>query len=389
MRAAPETADIVIAGGGPVGATAALALRGSGCQVVLVEPQAKPGGPMRPVALSHGSRLALERLGAFERIEATPIEAIHVSQAGGFGRTLIRCADHGLPALGYVADASRIATELLEAVGTERRVGRVAGWRVEGDRAIVSLEGDAGTSEISARLLVLADGGQLAGDDLALRDYAQTAIVAVVRPETVRRGTAWERFTPEGPLALLPFASAGDAAHYNYALVWTVRTTDAARLAGLPDDCFVAALGERFGGRLGRFAAAGPRASHPLRLWFRRSNRAGPRAVAVGNAAQTLHPVAGQGLNLGLRDAAELADLVRRTDRAQLGDASFLAAFADRRRIDRYATIGVTDFLVRVFSNDAAPLRVARGLGLAALDLLPPARRALARRMMLGARGLP
>jgi 2-octaprenyl-6-methoxyphenol hydroxylase len=389
MRAAPETTDVVIAGGGPVGATLALALRGSGREVVLVEPQAKPAGPLRPVALSHGSRLVLERVGAFDRIGATPIEAIHVSQAGGFGRTLIRCDDHGLPALGYVADASRIAAELLDAAGPERLAGRVAGWRLAGDRVRVALEVDGETREISARLLVLADGGQLAGDDLALRDYGQTAIVAVVRPEVMHRGTAWERFTPDGPLALLPFAPGGDGPHYRYALVWTVRTAEAGRLADLPDDRFLAALRERFGGRLGRFVEAGPRASHPLRLWFRRSNCAGPRAVAVGNAAQTLHPVAGQGLNLGLRDATELADLVRRTDPLRLGDASFLAAFTERRRIDRYATIGVTDFLVRVFSNDAGPLRLARGLGLAALDLFPPARRMLARRMMLGARGLP
>jgi 2-octaprenyl-6-methoxyphenol hydroxylase len=389
MRAVPDTADVVVAGGGPVGATVALALRGSGHEVVLVEPQAKPAGPLRPVALSHGSRLVLERVGAFERIDATPIEAIHVSQAGGFGRTLIRCEDHGLPALGYVADAAQIGATLLTAAEAERLTGRVTGWRLDGDRVLVALEVGGETREIPARLLVLADGGQLAGDDLALRDYGQTAIVAVVRPEIVHRGTAWERFTPEGPLALLPFGSAEDAPHYRYALVWTLRTADAARLADLPDDRFLVTLGERFGRRLGRFVEAGPRASHPLRLWFRRSNSAGARTVAVGNAAQTLHPVAGQGLNLGLRDATELADLVRRTDPARIGDDSFVAAFADRRRIDRYATIGVTDSLVRVFSNDAGPLRVARGLGLAALDLFPPARRWLARRMMLGARGLP
>lgn len=389
MRVVPETADVVIAGGGPVGATLALALRGGGRATVLVEPQARPVGPLRPVALSHGSRLVLERVGAFERIDSTPIRAIHVSQAGGFGRTAIRCEDHGLPALGYVADVSGIAAALLDAAAPERIAGRVTGWRIDGDRVRVALEAGGETRAIAARLLVLADGGQLTGDDLALRDYGQTALVAIVRPETVHRGTAWERFTPEGPVALLPFELADDAPHYRYALVWTARAADAARLAELPDERFLAALGERFGRRLGRFVEAGPRASHPLRLWFRRSNEAGPRAVAVGNAAQTLHPVAGQGLNLGLRDATELADLVRRTELGRLGDASFVAAFADRRRIDRYATIGVTDFLVRVFSNDAGPLRVARGLGLAAFDLLPPARRLLARRMMLGTRGLP
>ncbi|HSD54776.1 MAG TPA: FAD-dependent monooxygenase [Burkholderiales bacterium] len=389
MRELPEAADVVVAGGGSVGATLALALRDSGRSVVLVEPQAKPSGPLRPIALSHGSRLVLERVGVFDRVAATPIEAIHVSQAGGFGRTLIRREDHDLPALGYVTDASQVAAALLAAAEAERVAGRVATWRAARERVTVTVDCGDVSRAIAARLLVLADGGQLAGDDLAMRDYGQTAIVATVRPQVVHRGRAWERFTPEGPLALLPFGGTAEAQHYIYALVWSVRTAEASRLAALPDDRFLAMLGERFGRRLGRFVDAGARASYPLRLWFRRSGTAGPRTVAVGNAAQTLHPVAGQGLNLGLRDAAELADLVLCTDPARVGDSAFVAAFGAGRRIDRYAAIGVTDFLVRVFSNDDAPLRFARGLGLAALDLVPPARRLLARRMMLGARGLP
>jgi 2-octaprenyl-6-methoxyphenol hydroxylase len=383
MRAAPDRCDLLIAGGGPVGATLALGLRGSGLDVCLVEPAGKPGGPLRPVALSHGSRLVLERVGAFDRVAATPIETIHVSQAGGFGRTVIRREDHDLPALGYVTDLSAVASILLEAADAERSAGRVAGWREDGERVRVRVSGADGERETAARLLVLADGGQLAGDDLALRDYGQTAIVALVRTEVVQPHTAWERFTPEGPLALLPFA--GD----RHAAVWTVRSREAPALAEAPDERFAGVLGERFGHRLGRFAADGPRASYPLRLWYRRSSVAGPRAVAVGNAAQTLHPVAGQGLNLGLRDAAALAELVRCTPPAALGGETFLAAFRAARRLDRFATIGVTDLLVRIFSNDSAPLRFARGLALAALDVAPPARRALARGMMLGTRGLP
>ncbi|HSD40478.1 MAG TPA: FAD-dependent monooxygenase [Burkholderiales bacterium] len=382
-------ADVVIAGGGPVGATLALALRGSGRTIALVEPQAKPSGPLRPVALSHGSRLVLERVGTFDRIHATPIEAIHVSQAGGFGRTLIRREDHGLPALGYVTDASQVAAVLLAAAEQERVTGRVAAWRAASDRIEVTVDCGDVSRGIAARLLVLADGGQLAGDDLAMRDYGQTAIVATVRTELGQRGKAWERFTPEGPLALLPFGGTGDAPHYIYALVWTVRAAEAPRLAALADDGFLAVLGERFGRRLGRFTEVSARASYPLRLWYRRSSNAGPRTVAVGNAAQTLHPVAGQGLNLGLRDAAELAELIRATDPARIGEPDFVGAFGAGRRFDRYAAIGVTDFLVRIFSNADALLRFARGLGLAALDLVPPARRLLARRMMLGTRGLP
>jgi 2-octaprenyl-6-methoxyphenol hydroxylase len=384
LAAPPDVCDVLIAGGGPVGAALALALRGAGLEVCLVDPPGKAGErAFRPVALSHGSRLALERAGAFDRIAATPIDTIHVSQSGGFGRTVIRREEHDLPALGYVSDLSAIEAVLLDAVAAERTPGRVAGWQAEADRIRVRVANDAGARQVRSRLLVLADGGQIAGDDLALRDYGQTAIVARVRTEIVRPRTAWERFTPEGPLALLPFANEA------YAAVWTVRSREAPALAEATDERFAAALGERFGRRLGRFAADGPRASYPLRLWFRRSSVAGPRVLAIGNAAQTLHPVAGQGLNLGLRDAAALAAMVRRTPRAGLGGEAFVAAFRDARRLDRFAAIGVTDLLVRVFSNDSAPLRLARGLGLAALDLAPPARRLLARGMMLGIRGLP
>jgi 2-octaprenyl-6-methoxyphenol hydroxylase len=259
----PADCDVLVAGGGPVGATLALALRDSGRTVVLVEPQAKPSGPLRPVALSHGSRLVLERVGAFDRIAATPIEAIHVSQAGGFGRTLIDREDHDLPALGYVTDVSQVATVLLAAAERERVTGRVAAWRAEGERVNITVDCGDASRGIATRLLVLADGGQLAGDDLAMRDYGQTAIVATVRTELVHRGKAWERFTPEGPLALLPFGGTADAPHYIYALVWTVRAAEAPRLVALPDDRFLATLGERFGRRLGRFLEAGPRASYP------------------------------------------------------------------------------------------------------------------------------
>jgi 2-octaprenyl-6-methoxyphenol hydroxylase len=381
MRALPEACDVLIAGGGPVGASVALGLRGSGLEVCLLEPPGAPGGPLRPVALSHGSRLALERVDAFARIAATPIETIHVSQSGGFGRTVIRCEEHGVPALGYVADLAAIAGVLLEAAAPERAHGRVLRWQDEGERIRVTTTAADGERRVRARLLILADGGQLAGDDLALRDYRQTAIVARVRTEVVQPRTAWERFTPAGPLALLPFESDG------YAAVWTVRSSEAAGLLEASDDRFAAALGSRFGRRLGRFASEGPRASYPLRLWYRGSTVAG--AIAVGNAAQTLHPVAGQGLNLGLRDAASLAELVRRTPARAVGGAPFLAEYRAARRIDRFATIGITDLLVRTFSNESAAARCARGVGLVALDLVPPARRLLARGMMLGARGLP
>lgn len=375
--------DVLIAGGGPVGAAVALGLGGSGLDVALVEPDAQPAAGFRPIALSHGSRQILERLGLFGELATTAIETIHVSQAGGFGRTVIRREDHGVPALGYVCDAGALAALLAEATRPERVAGQVAGWRAEDDAIRAVIDTGSGRREIGARLLVLADGTRIAGDDLAMRDYGQTAIVAQVRTEIVRRGVAWERFTDDGPLALLPYADGAAA------LVWTVRSGEAARLLDASGERFLASLGARFGHRLGRFIAAGPRTSVPLRLVFRRSSIAGPRAVAVGNAAQTLHPVAGQGLNLGLRDAIELAALIRRTAAAALGGEAFLAEYRLRRRLDRLAVIGVTNFLAGVFASPNPPLRAARGLGLVALDLVPPARRLFARRMMLGVRGAP
>ena len=386
MPAAAETCDVLIAGGGPVGAAAASSLRASGAEVLLVEAAPEPAGGFRPIALSHGSRLILESIGVFGAIRATPIETIHVSQAGGFGRTLIRREELGVPALGYVLDAGALAAALADAAAPARAGGRVTAWRADGDRIRVTvntIDMAGAAREVAARLLVLADGGRAASDDLVMRDYGQTAIVAQVRTEIAHRGVAWERFTADGPLALLPFADG------KLALVWTVPAARAPGLLEASGERFLAALATRFGARLGRFEDASPRSSFPLRLWCRRSNTPEPRVVAIGNAAQTLHPVAGQGLNLGLRDAAELASLIARSDRSSVGEPPFLAAFRAARRVDRLAAIGVTDFLVNVFSNASPLFRAARGAGLVALDLVPPARRLFARRMMLGARGLP
>ena len=311
MPAPAETCDVLIAGGGPVGAAAACSLARDGADVLLVEAAPDAAGGFRPIALAEGSRLILESIGLFGAIESTPIETIHVSQAGGFGRTVIRREELGVPALGHVCDAGALAKALAGAAAPVRTPGRVVSWRADGERVRVTLDtidmAGAGTREVAARLLVLADGGRVAGDDLVLKDYGQTAIVAQVRTEIAHRGIAWERFTAEGPLALLPFADG------TLALVWTVPAARAPALLEASGERFLASLAARFGERLGRFTDAGPRSSFPLRLWYRRSNVAGARVVAIGNAAQTLHPVAGQGLNLGLRDAAELAALVART----------------------------------------------------------------------------
>jgi len=368
--------DVVIAGGGPVGCTLSLALAGSGVSV------ARIGGDRsaadRPIALSHGSRLILERLGAWKQFQTTPIETIHVSQRHGFGRTVMRSAEHDLPALGYVTAYSEILAALV--AQTPAITAMLKDWKADDEGVDLRLTRDGEDVRMRARLLVLADGGATLGND-RVSDYDQHAVTAEVATARAHRGIAWERFTVEGPLALLPFRD-------RYAVIWSVRPATAAGLLGLADAEFLARLRETFGGRLGEFVSVGPRAGFPLAL-RRYKPEPAARTLAVGNAAQTLHPVAGQGLNLGLRDAWELAQMLLETPREEIGTSRFVARYARRRRLDRYAGIGVTDFLVRAFSGSFAPLAAARGAGLAMLDILPPARRFLARRMIFGARALP
>ena len=384
--------DVVIAGGGPVGAALALALEDCGHAIGLVTPQssARVTVGFRPIALSHASRSYLLGLAPALALDTTPIHTVHVSQRGGFGRTVMTAREHALPALGHVADLASLSRAVLARAAPID--GRVSAWtethsshtdRIGNHRMDIRLEHPDGTVETcTTALLVRADGGADAQPDANLRrDYAQTAITALIRTEAPPRNQAWERFTPDGPLALLPF-------HDRYALVWAVPTARASDLMAASDASFLGALEAAFGGRVGRFLEVASRASSALVL-KQASSSAEPGVIAIGNAAQTLHPVAGQGLNLALRDVAELARLIRDTPRGALGDLTLQRAFTQARRADRFATIEVTDRLVRIFSNDDPPIRIARGIGLALLDTFPPARRFFARRMMLGLRGLP
>lgn len=385
MVAQPDY-DVLIVGGGPVGLALALALRGSGRTAALVEARAAHSveADPRPIALSHGSRLILERLGAWQALApATPIRRIHVSQRGGFGRVELDCAQAGLPALGYVVDYGRLAGALAAAFDRDASCRRlsatVAGMETEALAATALLETDDGRAAAGARLLAVADGGMLQIAPARARDYGQAAVTARVTADLPQQGIAYERFTPSGPLALLPFGE-------GYALVWTVTPDEARNLCELPEAAFLERLQQAFGHRLGTLRRTSARASFPLAL--RVADRsAHPRTVALGNAAQTLHPVAGQGLNLGLRDAWELAATIRNCERGEIGKPQQLQAYHARRRIDRGGGVWFTDTLVRLFSNDIAPLRFARGLGLAALGAVPPARDFVLRRMTFGTRG--
>lgn len=312
--------------------------------------------PPRPIALSHASRLILERIGAWSSLTPTPIRNIHVSQAGAFGRTRISAQDAGVPALGYVLDYGALSDTLLKLVAA---------------RGITH----AGEPPPAA-LLVHAEGS---APEVNEKDYRQEALVTLVSPDTASSGTAYERFTREGPLALLPLDT-------RYAVVWAMNPERAARLADSSEAAFLAALGDAFGERAGTFVATDRRFRFPLALRVRAA-RIGVREACVGNAAQTLHPVAGQGLNLGLRDAWDLARLLQ--DAPDPGDAHLLARFAATRRLDAMATIRVTDLLASAFTGESVLFSAFRGAAMTALDVCAPARGFFARRMIFGASSLP
>jgi 2-octaprenyl-6-methoxyphenol hydroxylase len=356
MRAA---LDVLIRGGGPVGCTLALALRGSGLRVALAARRAgRAARDFRPIALSYASRLILERLGAWAALSPSPIEQIEVSQANRFGRTVLGAADAGVPALGYVVEYSALVGAL------ESLLARCDTLREDADAAP------------EARCVAHAEGASSGASE---KRYAQDAVVALVHGEPAAGARAFERFTAEGPLALLPIAG-------RYGVVWSTTPGRARELAAAPAAAFLAALRAACGGAAGAPRGVEARSVQPLVLRVRPA-RVEHRAVFLGNAAQTLHPVAGQGLNLGLRDAWELAQVWHGA--RDPGEAQVLERYAARRRLDAQATVGVTDLLAGAFLGAGRAAGAARGLAMTALDVVPPARRFFARRMIFGPFAIP
>jgi len=359
---------------------AMLARRGvDGQRIVLIDAKALGAAITDPrsLALSHGSGQLLEQLGAWP-LPSTPIHQIHVSRRGHFGRTLIDRAEHHVPALGHVTRYGELVDALARAceragVRTLRPL-RVTALAEHADGVTLTLD-DGGTLE--AGVVVQAEGGVFGEQTRQgrTRDYQQSAVIARVSVSDPIAARAFERFTDEGPLALLP--QEGRDGH-QYALVWCARPDTAAELLALDDAAFLARLGQAFGTRLGRFTACGARACYQLGL--NADARASARTVAIGNAAQTLHPVAGQGLNLGLRDAAVLARALAK-DPSPCG----LAAFNADRAADRGTTVTLTDTMARAFAS-RGPAQALLGLGLAAIDAVTPARGLLAELMMYGRR---
>jgi 2-octaprenyl-6-methoxyphenol hydroxylase len=384
----PERCDVAIAGGGMVGLSLAAALAELPLEVVVIEPVApeaeeQPSFDSRTTALSNGSRRVLEGIGAWPGIagRATPIRRIHVSERGAFGTAILTAEEQGVPALGHTIENRLLGQALRERIRGQARIrlrsDRVAGLR-QGSEA-VRLETAAGAA-LEARLVVAADGAQSAvrtalGVGAHVADYGQHAIIAHLDTARFHDYTAWERFTPAGPLAVLPLAEGRSA------VVWTLAPDAARRALALDDAAFLGELQEAFGLRLGRFTRVGRRQAYPLAL-TRAERLTAPRAAILGNAAQSLHPVAGQGFNLALRDVAMLAELLAGPPGGDPGDAALLERYARERAPDREAVIRFTDALVRGFGLPSAPLRRARGGGLLLFDLLRPVKHEFARRTM-------
>ena len=406
--------DIVILGAGPVGTTLALLLAGSSHRVLLVEQRTLAAGldDPRALALSEGARQLLAPYNAWPTAagtgdgRCTPIETIHISQAGGFGRTLIDRADYQVPALGYVVRYGALMHRLQQAFDRARRrphsqlycleqttahvfeptpgseltpPGQRPYWRT----VTLQTPGVDTPRQVHTRLIVHAEGTP--PDDSAgvfARGYGQRAIIfeaGLAQPHGQR---AWERFTPQGPLALLPIDGTNGQ---RVSVVYTVPEDEAEVLLALDDAALLQKIQPAIGPQA-RFTDLGPRASFPLKLRLRQPVVA-DRELWIGNAAQTLHPVSGQGFNLGLRDAAQLAQALRQT--LDPGSAPLLNRYARQRQLDRWGAAGFTDGIVRTFSTPFPALNAVRGVALSALDLISPLRHFVARRMIWGARAWP
>ncbi|MDE0006497.1 MAG: 2-octaprenyl-6-methoxyphenyl hydroxylase [Rhodospirillaceae bacterium] len=393
--------DVLIVGGGLVGSTLAHALAQIPVSTVLVEERAPgrleaPGFDDRSTALASASQRILDGLGLWEGVagEAEPIRTIHISERGRFGASRLLASEEGVPALGYTVE-NRVLTGAVwpkireaEAV-TCLAPGSLEDFEVEasGVTARVNTEGSVRT--IRARLLVAADGARSRvrselGIGVREDDYGQKGLILNCETEISHRGRAFERFTPTGPLAMLPLGRG------RMSVVWTLPREEGDRIGALADAPFRNALQKAFGYRLGRIRQVGERSAWPLHR-VRADALTATRAVLIGNAAFSLHPVAGQGFNLALRDIAALSELIcdaRRDDAdADPGAAPLLERYAEWRASDQRRIAGFTHGLMRLFTIDSAPLAVSRGLGLMAFDLVPGAKHWLARQAMgLGGR---
>jgi 2-octaprenyl-6-methoxyphenol hydroxylase len=397
-----EQFEVAIIGGGMVGASLALALAAAGRRIVLIE-AVSPDSHVhhsfdeRTTALGNASRRILEALGVWQGIapHCGVIRAIHISDAGRLAFARLSAQEQGVEAFGFVVPNRLLGTALWEQIKRNdhisvRMPATVASLKSDPLGVTLTLTGEG--PALRAQLAVAADGAhsaarRAAGITAREADYGQRAIVANIATDAAHDGTAYERFTPAGPLALVPLRDG------TYTVIWARTPEDAAAALGATDAQFLSLLQQHFGWRAGKFVRVGRRASYPLKL-SRADEAVAERTALIGNAAQSLHPVAGQGFNLALRDVAALAELL--AEDGDPGASAVLERFAQGRARDRRGVTQFTDGLIRMFGDTRAPVRVVRDAGLLLFDLLPPAKRALAR-VSLGfagrtprlARGLP
>lgn len=382
------TAPIAIIGGGPVGLVLALSLHKNAIPVTVLEAMPQGGGYQdgRALALSDGTRQVLMQLGVWSALaeKATAINSIHISQQKGFGRSILKAEEQGLPALGYVVAYG----DLMRALDVQAQACKLS---VVYQAPVSHLDMQADGVELTftqadekvmhTLLAVIADGGRslnaVAGVTREVKEYGHDALVGKVVCEQPHNNIAYERFTPKGPMALLPNGPR------DFSLVWTGEKAYVDGLLALDEPVFLAQLHEAFGDRVGKFLKISKRMSFPLKL-AKLSQATPAHLVVIGNAAQTMHPVAGQGFNVGIRDAWDLAKLIQDTPAAQWGTNQMLSAFKQARAKDTERGLMFTDALVNVFSNDLVGVGILRGLGLGMLSMMPLARRFLVNKMSYG-----
>ncbi len=391
--------DIIIVGGGLVGAGLACALADlqsgdSKLRIAIIEAvpfrdAAQPSYDDRNIALSQASYRIFQTLGLWQDMidAATPIESIYVSNRGHFGAVRLHAKDLGVNALGFVAQTRAIGAAFKRRIEQRDNVklicpASITALEIHNDHADITLKQGQHCSRLSCSLLVGADGAksktrELLGIATQTHDHGQSAIVANITPQKPHNNIAYERFTDSGPLALLPMSE------QRCALVYSVWHNEVEGMLNLSDEAFLAQLSERFGDRLGKLVKVGQRSSYPLAL-SRADRTLAKRAVLIGNAAHSLHPVAGQGFNLGVRDIAALAETISDAlkENLDIGNDASLGTFRRWRRGDQQRIINFTEGLVSVFSNPLAAVSLLRNLGLVAVDLFPPVKRLLARQTM-------
>lgn len=378
--------SIAIIGGGPVGLVLALSLQKNAIPVTVLEALPLGGGYQdgRALALSDGTRQVLMQLGVWSALaeKATPINTIHISQQKGFGRSILKAEEQGIPALGYVVSYG----DLMRALDEQAQTTQLS---VVYEAPVSHLDMQADGVELTfaqekimqTSLAVIADGGRslnaVVGVTREVKEYGHDALVGKVVCEQPHKNIAYERFTPQGPMALLPNGPR------DFSLVWTGEKAYVDGLLALDEPAFLAQLHAAFGDRVGKFLQVSKRMSFPLKL-AKLSQATPAHLLVIGNAAQTMHPVAGQGFNVGIRDAWDLAKLIQATPPTQWGTNSMLSAFKQSRAKDTERGLLFTDALVNVFSNDLAGVGLLRGAGLGMLSMLPMARRFLVNKMSYG-----